>query len=109
MEVSLGELGREPVSRGVTGFLGLTDWRSFMWFPAVGGRDWCVDGGDQCDSFRAGRFSRENAGLGGWEAKENGKREIKVMTPGSRLAEVSEEERGSTGVGSLPIEMQSES
>lgn len=75
----------------------------------LGGGDWCVDGGDQRDSFRAGRFSRENAGLGGWEAKDNGKRETKVMTPGSWLAEISEEERGFTGVGSLPIEMQSES
>lgn len=110
LQVSLGETGREPVSRGVAGSLGLLYWGSFMpWglcsllcgFPleGLGMWDWCVDGDGRLDSFRTRRFSRENAGLGSQEAKDNGKRETKVMTSGPRLAAGSEEERESQAWG----------
>lgn len=45
---------------------------------------------------------RENAGLGGRDAKDNGKRETSD-DPWSQADRGSEEERESTGMGSLPI------
>lgn len=51
----------------------------------------CVDGSGWLDSLRDGQYSRENAGPGGWKAKEHDKRETKVRKRGVQAGRGSEE------------------
>lgn len=57
------------------------------------------------DSYRAARFSSENAGPGGREAKDNGRRETKVTNPGVQAGGGKGGEERGPGLASLPIEL----
>lgn len=76
-------------------------------FPqqGLGAWGWCEDGGAWLDSCRAARFSRENAGPGGREANDSGRRETKVTNPGVQAGGGKGGEERGPGLASLPIEL----
>lgn len=76
-------------------------------FPqqGLGAWGWGAGGDAWLDSCRAARCSREHAGPGGREAKDDGRRETKVTNPGVQAGGGEGGEERGPGLVSLPIQL----